>query len=87
MTWNHIRPQRDTGLTEQWIKRAHNAPLCSLKRDPEVRDGWQASLLKIGGIACTVYSFSAATLTQAQAICEGELALMGWELGSAKAEA
>lgn len=87
MTWVHVKPNSGMGLTEQWILRVRNAPVCSLKRDKEAgRDAWQASLLNLSGISCVVLHVRAASLQQAQADSEAELRAMGWSWGRPQSE-
>ena len=76
MPWHHIKASSGVGLSEQWILRMLNAPVCSLKRDKETQ-GWQASLLNRTGISCVVVQMPQQTLEQAQRSCEVQLIEMG----------
>lgn len=78
MAWTHVRQNYGTGMTEQWILRAQNAPICSLRRG-ETTGAWQASLLRLTGISAVLH-VTAGTLEQAQRSCESELREMGWSI-------
>jgi hypothetical protein len=80
MSWTEIKGNPGMGLEKQWIFRACNAPLCSLKPSREDRGGWSASLLNHSGIS-TVSLLTSGTLAQAQRACEVELRHMGWNWG------
>ena len=79
MAWTHVKNNYGMGLEAQWIFRAQNAPVCSLKRDGSA---WKASLLNLSGISSTIMYLPILTLEQAQDDCERELIRMGWRWGT-----
>lgn len=80
MPWTKIDANATVMLTAQWVFRAENAPVCSLKKG-ETPGTWVASLLNRSGISCVICHTSG-TLEQAQRNCEKELRLMGWTWGA-----
>lgn len=75
--WHHIKANSGMGLTEQWIMRVGNAPVCSLKQGHKP-DVWVASLLNLTGISCAVLHSNGSTLEQAKQEAEVALRDMGW---------
>lgn len=79
--WKKIESNSTVMLEAQWIFRAENAPVCSLKKG-ETPGTWVASLLNRTGISCVVMHMNGSTLAQAQGEAEEQLREMGWSWGA-----
>ena len=79
MAWTKIEANASLMLESQWILRAENAPVCSLKRG-ETQGTWVASLLNRTGISCVIQHMARSTLEEAKRECEETLREMGWSI-------
>lgn len=79
MTWTHIKNNRELMLTEQWIFRTENAPVCALKRGDQPGD-WQATILNHNGISTETKHFVASGVDDAQKRAKALIHKKGWRM-------